>query len=185
MKTVFSKQLLLALALPLFAASVNMPFPSVVHAEEAVKPAKTPRAKARVSSGSVTQATATSLKLDTQEGAQDITLTNKTDIARLETGLSASDLKVGDTLALVLAGTSGRPTVQSLTPLTLQFDNASVTFSNTGKTKFSRYTKLSATDLVAGQQVKVTATPRPDGTAVARNVYVTSVNVEKDDDKEE
>jgi hypothetical protein len=163
MKPVFRKQLMLALTLPFFAAAVTLPTTDVVHA------AKAPRAKARAVVGAIAQASATSLTVDGQE----IALNDKTEIGRIDAGVLASDLKVGDTLVLALPGTSGRPTVQSIAPLTLQFDNASITFTNSPKAKFSRYTKIAAADLAAGQQVKVVAVPGADGALSARTVQIT------------
>lgn len=167
------KSLSATLVLPLLATSLCVTLPSVAHAEEAAKPAKATRAKSHTETGQVTEATATSLKYTGKEGPRDIALTDKTEITRVETGLSVADLKAGDTLALTVPGTNGRANVQSLAPLTLQFDNATITFSNADKAKFNRVTKISATDLAAGQDIKVVALIQADGSSTARTVQQT------------
>jgi len=137
------------------------------------KPAKAPKPKSKLIQGSFSQANATGVKVTTKDGEMSVSLTPKTEYWRIEEGLAAADLKVGEMVKFSLKGTDDMATVQSLAPLALKFGEiATLTFAQTSKMKFDRVNKLMATDLVAGQMTKAYTNLMPDGKMEAREVWV-------------
>lgn len=137
------------------------------------KAAKAPKAKSKMIEGSFAQANANSVRVTTKDGAMNVSLTPKTEYWRIEGGLAATDLKVGEMVKFSLRGTDGMATVQSLAPLALKFgEMATLNFVQAPKIKFERVNKLTATDLVAGQTTKAYTSVMPDGKMEAREVWV-------------
>lgn len=100
-------------------------------------------------------------------------------------GVSAADLKVGETVRMNLPGTDDMGRVESLSPLTLKFGgNATLSYGQDSKVKFERISKITATDVVAGQKGKVAGNVYPDGRIEAREVWV-NVEPEKESHEKE
>lgn len=140
-------------------------------AENAVKAVKP---KSKTVSGAVALADANQVKLTTKEGDVLVNLVPTTRYYRVQSGVPVAEIKVGDVVKFALKGTDENPTVQSLAPLTLKFgDEATLTYTSSDKMKFDRVSKISAADLVVGQEAKVASNLLPDGKMEAREVWVT------------
>lgn len=137
------------------------------------KPAKAPKPKSKTADGTIATASATQVKLTTKEGEVVANLVPATEYWRIQEDVKATDLKTGDTIKFPLRGTNGLPTVQSLAPLTLTFaDMATLTLNKTEKMKFDIVTKITATEIAAGQTAKVASNVFEDGRTEAREVWI-------------
>lgn len=142
-------------------------------ATAATKTAKAPRPRSKTVQGTFVQANASSVKLNSKDGELNAVLVPTTEYWRIETGITPSNLKIGDTIRFTLRGTDGMATVQSVSPLTLKFaDVATLTIDNPRRMKFERASKLTPTDLASGQTAKVASNVFPDGRIEAREVWV-------------
>jgi len=151
-------------------ADVVMAAPAEENKPKATKAAK-PRSK--TAEGTFSSANATMVKLNVKGVEMNVNLVLTTEYWRIQTGLPVSALKVGDMVKFTLKGTDDMATVQSLAPLTLKFEDvATLTIDKIGRMKFDRVAKLTATDLVAGQEAKVASNVFPDGKMEAREVWV-------------
>jgi len=162
-----------ALAAVIVGSGMNAIVAAPTEETKAPKAAKAPKPKSRTMEGTFSTANATMVKLKSKDGETNVNLVPTTEYWRIQTGLAANELKVGDMVKFTLKGTDDMATVQSLAPLTLKFaDVATLTLDKIGRTKFDRVTQLMATDLVAGQDAKVASNLFPDGKLEAREVWV-------------
>ena len=164
-----------ALALAFGVAGMNpvTAQPKTTKTTKNAKTDKAPRPKSKTLMGTFSQADATAVKIKGKTEEVSYSLVPSTVYWRTQRGVSAADLKVGETVRMNLPGTDDMARVESLSPLTLKFgDDTTLIYAKPARMKFERVTKIAATDVVAGQTGKVAGNVYPDGRVEAREVWV-------------
>jgi hypothetical protein len=134
---------------------------------------KTEKPKSKTLMGTFSQADATAVKVKGKTEEVSYSLVPSTVYWRAQRGVSPADLKVGETVRMNLPGTDDVARVESLSPLTFKFgEDATLIYGKPARMKFERITKITATDIVAGQTGKVAGNVYPDGRIEAREVWV-------------
>lgn len=160
-----------ALALTFGAIGLNAATAQTEPVEKTTK-AKTEKTRSKTVTGTFSQADATAAKIKGSSEEVSYVLVPTTVYWRLQRGVSPADLKVGETVSIDVPGTSQIGRVESLSPLTLKFDNATLTYEKTDHVKFERIAKITAADVVVGQKGKIAGNVYPDGRIEAREVWV-------------
>ncbi len=161
-----------ALALTVSCAGVNPAF-AQAEAPTKAKITKSEKPKSKTLLGTFSKADAKAVNVKGKSEELNYSLVPSTVYWRTQKSVSASDLKVGETVKMNLPGTDDIGRIESVSPLTLKFgDNATLTYTNTRRMKFERVSKITATDLVAGQKGKIAGNVYPDGRIEAREVWV-------------
>jgi len=161
------------MALTLGITSMNVATAQNKPKAKATKAIKTEKTKSKTIYGTFSQASATGVKIKSNKEEMSANLVPATIFWRYQRGVSAADLKVGETVRMNLPGTDDMGRVESLSPLTLKFGgNATLSYGQDSKVKFERISKITATDVVAGQKGKVAGNVYPDGRIEAREVWV-------------
>ena len=137
----------------------------------------TPRSRTRTAKSTITavDTTANTIKVTTTAKNEnlDVALTPETEFGKEEQGLTAGELKVGDTVSFSRKGFRATGIVTSLSPLTLKIeDMATLSMTKTEGVKFNRHTALTRTDLAANQTISLRMRTGPDGKIEGRRVIV-------------